>query len=228
MKIIRSFIFAGLIWAGLGHAAFAQTMVSVACAALSAPYPSNVIGKPLSVDVNGSICVNGSVAVGQYNTGLPTLTNGQISYPQLDVNGRLILAPNSPSTALFFIPNSNTDTGALITHTAASAGVNGSDQINTSAHGINVVVNITAITGTTPSLTVTLQGKDTASGVYYNILASAALTATGTTVLTVFPGATAAANLAANAILPRTWRVITAIAGTTPAVTATVGASVIE
>lgn len=125
-------------------------------------------------------------------------------------------------------PVQNFDTGALITHSAASAGVNGSDQVNNSSRGINLVIDITAITGTTPTLTVTLQGKDTASGKYYTILASTALNAVATTVLTVFPGATASANVAANAQLPRTWRVITAIGGTGPAVTATIGASVIE
>lgn len=125
-------------------------------------------------------------------------------------------------------PIQNFDTAALITHAAASAGVNGTDQINNSGRGINLVIDVTAITGTTPTLTVTLQGKDIASGKYYTILASAAISAVGTTVLQVFPGATAAANAAANAQLPRTWRVISVIGGTTPAVTATVGASVIE
>lgn len=136
--------------------------------------------------------------------------------------------PTSGGTGNAITNDSNTDTGALITHTAASVGVNGADQTNGGGHGINVVINITAITGTTPTLTVTLQGKDTASGVYYTILASAALAATGTTVLTVFPGAATTANASASAQLPRTWRVISAIGGTTPAVTATVGASVIE
>lgn len=44
-------------------------------------------------------------------------------------------------------------------------------------------------------------------GQYYTILASAAITGTGTTVLRVYPGLTAASNLVANDILPSTWRV---------------------
>lgn len=121
----------------------------------------------------------------------------------------------------------NIDTAELITHSAASAGVNGADQNNISGKGLKLVIDITAITGTGPTLTVTLQGKDVASGKYYTILASAALAATGTTVLTVHPGLTAAANVVANDILPKTWRVISAIGGTTPAVTATIGASIV-
>jgi len=122
----------------------------------------------------------------------------------------------------------NVDTGALITHTAASTGVNSADQANYVSRGLKLVIDITAITGSTPTLTVTIQGKDTASGKYYTILASAALSAVATTVLTVYPGLTAAANVTANDVLPKTFRVITAIGGGTPAVTATIGASLIN
>lgn len=121
----------------------------------------------------------------------------------------------------------NVDTAALVSHVAASAGVNGADQVNYNGRGIKIVVDITAMTGTTPMLTVTLQGKDAASGKYYTILVSTALAAVATTTLEVYPGIATAANVTAGVTLPRTWRVITTIAGTTPAITATVGASVI-
>jgi hypothetical protein len=121
----------------------------------------------------------------------------------------------------------NLDLAALITLSAASAGVNSADQANINGRGIQLGINITAITGTSPTLTVTIQGKDGASGQYYTLLASAALNATGFTLLTVYPGAPTTANVSASQVLPRTWRVITAIGGTGPSVTATVGASVI-
>ena len=136
-------------------------------------------------------------------------------------------SPTTPTTESGIAIFGPVDTGALITHTAASAGVNGADQTNINGRGIKVVVDVTAITGTVPTLTVTLQGKDTASGKYYTLLASTAIAATGTTVMDVYPGLTAAANATANTTLPKTWRVISTIGGTTPAVTATVGASVI-
>jgi len=111
---------------------------------------------------------------------------------------------------------------------AAGAGtVNGSDQSNTNARGLHLVIDITAITGT-PTLTVTIQGKDAVSGKYYTILASAALAAVATTVLRVYPGLAAAANLAVNDVLPRDWRVTYTIGGGTPAVTATIAASLIN
>lgn len=119
----------------------------------------------------------------------------------------------------------NKETGAIITHTAASAGVNGPDLDGSNHKGVLVYVHITAITGTTPTLTVTIQGKSPVSGQYHTILASAALNATGLTVLRVYPGLTAAANLTVSDIAPPTFRVITAIGGGTPAVTATITAA---
>lgn len=120
----------------------------------------------------------------------------------------------------------NVDNIALQTLVAAAVGVTGADQSNPYAKGITVVVDITAVAGTaTPSLTVTIEGKDPVSGKYYTLLTSAALTAIGTTVLRVYPALTAAANSIANLPLPKTFRIKTVIAGTTPAITATIGAS---
>lgn len=95
---------------------------------------------------------------------------------------------------------------------------------NANARGVMVVIDITAITGTTPTLTVVVQGFDPLSGKYFTLLASAALNAVATTLLTIYPGAAATANVSANLPLPKTWRISWTIAGTTPAVTATIGA----
>ena len=121
----------------------------------------------------------------------------------------------------------NVDTGALVTLSAASAGGNSADQTNYNGRGLQLGINITAITGTSPTSTVTVQGKDTASGQYYTLLQSTALAAVGYTNLSIYPGLTAAANSVANQLLPRTFRILYAIGGTTPAITATIGASVI-
>ena len=143
---------------------------------------------------------------------MPTIPVGLNSYVCIvDATGTPPAAPTA-------------DVGAVLTYAAASVGTNGTDQTNGGLQrGIKIVVDITAITGTSPTLTVTLQGKDLASGKYYTILASAALAAVGTTVMTVYPALVAVANLTANDVLPRTYRIISAIGGTTPAVTATIG-----
>ena len=79
------------------------------------------------------------------------------------------------------------------------------DQPNVHCRGVEVVVDVTALTGA--SVVVTIEGKDPTSGKYYTLLASAALTGTGTTVLTVYPGVTVTENTAASRPLPSVWRV---------------------
>lgn len=116
-----------------------------------------------------------------------------------------------------------TQIGTVITHTAASAGVSSANLGTNTGLGLLVFINITAITGTTPTLTVTVKGLiDEAATATYTILASAALNATGLTVLRIYPGLTASANVTANDVVPGFCRVDTVIGGTTPAVTATI------
>jgi hypothetical protein len=82
------------------------------------------------------------------------------------------------------------------------AGV-GKAPVHTGAH---IIINCTAIV-TAPSVVFNVEGYDPASDTWYLILASAAIVAAGQTILKIFPGATAAANVAANDNLPMTWRV---------------------
>jgi len=122
----------------------------------------------------------------------------------------------------------NLNTPPLVTLTAAGAGTTDSpDQVNYFGRGVQLGINISAKTGTI-SVTVAVQGKDAASGAYYPICTSAALTAAAFTNMTVYPGITAVTNLACPYPLPATWRVeVVSGTGTTPAVTLTIGASII-
>lgn len=122
------------------------------------------------------------------------------------------------------------DLGALITLSADGAGTVTSPNHENfgNASGVVIGINITAITGTSPTLTVSVYGIDGASGQRYLLLASAAKTATGFSTLTLFPGAPTTANVSANAGLPAKWEVEAVIGGTGPAVTATIGASLLK
>lgn len=120
----------------------------------------------------------------------------------------------------------NINLGAVVTLTAASASGVSADQVNGIGRGVTVGIDVSAISGTSASLTVTIQGKDPVSGNYYTVLAGAAITATGYTTLVVYPGTVAAANSISDLPLPQNWRVSYAIAGTTPSVTATISAVV--
>jgi hypothetical protein len=100
------------------------------------------------------------------------------------------------------------------------------DGTNYNAKGLHLVIDCTAASAT-PSVVFTIQGADAISGKFYTILASAAITGTGTTILRVYPGLTAAGNLVASDILTRTWRVIATHADS-DSITYTVGASLIQ
>jgi len=97
------------------------------------------------------------------------------------------------------------------------------DQDGEGCEFLHVIIDVTAVTAT-PALTVKIQGKDRASGKYYDILVSAAIATVSTTVLKVGPGLTAAANLVANDFLPAIWRV-TVTHGDTDSATYSVGAN---
>jgi hypothetical protein len=105
-------------------------------------------------------------------------------------------------------PSFNNQDLVILSSAVRTASANGVDRTNHNARGLILVIDMTVVPGV-DTVTFTIQGKDPASGKYYTVLASAALVATGTVVLRVGPGLTAAANLVANDILPRTWRVIT-------------------
>lgn len=123
--------------------------------------------------------------------------------------------------ALFCVPvQAQNAGGTLLASAARTASVNSADQVNLSGDSVHVIVDVTAYTSGT--LTVSVQGKDPASGKYYTLLSSAALAATGTTVLKVGKGLPATANVSANDLLPLVWRV-SVVGASTPIATFSVG-----
>jgi hypothetical protein len=118
----------------------------------------------------------------------------------------------------------------LITLTAAGAGTtNSADLYNPYGKGVVLGINISAKTGTI-AVVVNIQGKDAVSSQYYTICSSASLTSAAFTTLTTYPGMSPlVANVSCAAPLPATWRAqVVSGTGSTPAVTLTIGASVIE
>ena len=89
----------------------------------------------------------------------------------------------------------------------------GSDMVNPGYTGVLVFLNVDAIA--TGNITVVIEGKSpVGTDEYYTLLTSAAIAATGLTVLTVYPGGIAeTANLVTDDPLPATWRVRATIAG---------------
>lgn len=99
----------------------------------------------------------------------------------------------------------------VLASAARTASVNSADFTNYNNKGGHFIVDVSA-TAATPSIVMTIQGKDPVSGNYYDILVCTAITATGTNIFKVYPGIPGAANVRANDVLPRTWRVSIAAA----------------
>jgi len=96
--------------------------------------------------------------------------------------------------------------------------VNSADIQNRTWSGAQIIVNVTAFVA--GNYVPKVQGKDQASGQYYDLLIGQSITGTGTTILKIFPGIAPLANAAASDFLPRVWRV--QLNGSTPSMTLSV------
>lgn len=87
---------------------------------------------------------------------------------------------------------------------------------NKYARGVTLFLNITTADGTNETLDVKVQAKDPVSGEYIDILneSFAQKTATGTSMITIFPGLVETANVAVSGAMPRTWRVRATVGST--------------
>ena len=113
-------------------------------------------------------------------------------------------------------------------YTGGAGTVVSDDYDNLSSNSAHIVIDVTALSGTSPTYAVTLQGKDSLSGKYYTILASSAQSALVTTVMKVGLGMSAVANLAANDVIPRGWRISTVLGGTVSTITGTVAVHLVD
>lgn len=95
-------------------------------------------------------------------------------------------------------------TRTLLASAARTATFNTEDRSNQGYSAIRVRINVSAATAT-PSVVFRIQGKNP-DGTYTELLASAAVTGTGDTVLTVGRGLPVTANVSANVLVPANWR----------------------
>ena len=101
----------------------------------------------------------------------------------------------------------------MLASAARTAVATSNDITNSSYRGCHVIIDVTADPASA-SITPTIQGLDSASGKYYTLLVGNAIAAVGTTVLRIYPGLAASANVIANDILPNKFRVSMAVADT--------------
>jgi len=118
------------------------------------------------------------------------------------------------------------DNTTILVSQARTATENSRDILNRNAKGCHIILDVTSVTAT-PSIVVTIQGKDNLSGKYYTILSGSAVTGTGTTVYKIYPGITASANVSASDVLPGVWRVSVSHADT-DSITYSVSANMVD
>jgi hypothetical protein len=108
---------------------------------------------------------------------------------------------------------------------AKTATFNGSTQTNAAAKGVTVVFAIGTVSGTTPVLVAKLQVSADGGTTWVDLpgATTASLVATGAWGIQVYPGVTPVVGTTTpgtlavvNAVLPKTWRVVYTISGTTP------------
>ena len=99
-------------------------------------------------------------------------------------------------------PNRNIE---VLPSAARTATLN-SDDLDCQGRGVHVIIDVT-VDPALASVVPKIQGYDPTSGKYYDLLVGVAITAVGTTVLKVYPGIAAAANVAASDVVPPVWRV---------------------
>lgn len=90
---------------------------------------------------------------------------------------------------------------------ARTATVTSENLLNANGREIDIVLDATAASAT-PSIVLTIDYLDRASGKYVNLLTGAAVTGISTNRYRVHPNLTASANSIAQAQLPRTFRIV--------------------
>lgn len=109
---------------------------------------------------------------------------------------------------------------------ALTSATNNSSTIGTQSFaGGTFLLNVSAVSGTTPGMTVKLQYHDPTSDTYLDIPGAAfpTITGTGLYALVVYPGTVAAANSVVNLPLNDEIRAVATLSGTSPSFTVTLG-----
>lgn len=172
---------------------------------------------PIPVSIQGTVDTEFAVAAALAD-GTANPTTGTAGAAQLDFNG-----------ATWDRRRANTSASVEASSAKVASGNSAAALTNHSGRGAVFFINVSAITGTTPSLTLRVQMQDPVGSGWVDIpgAVTAAITATGVTILAVYPGATPVANQAVSYPLPRVYRLAWVIAGTTPSITFSVGAQIV-
>lgn len=97
------------------------------------------------------------------------------------------------------------------------------DQTVQGHRGVELYLDLTVVSGTSPTLDIDVEVKDPSSGKYFTLASFPQQTAAGTAKLTIYPGINHAANTYESKPLARIYRAKWTIAGTSPSFTFSLG-----
>lgn len=121
--------------------------------------------------------------------------------------------------------------GTLLASAARTTNTSGIAMVNPNHRGLILYINVTAVSGTTPTLQVRVNAIDPITGTSFPIWTPAAISppvASTEYVYALYPTALAESFTATmNGVLTRTWSVDALITGTTPTVTFSLGYSLL-
>jgi hypothetical protein len=181
------------------------------------PYVPVITTQPVSGTVTAGVTGYPAAAASADALANPTVT--QIGAAALAFNGTTWDRTRGMSTAL-----TTGDTGAKV------ATGNGATITNVGNKGVQILLNMGAVTGTTPTLVLKVQGSVDGGTLWYDIpgATTASITATGQYGILVYPGVATTAGVATTGTtatcsmaIPRSWRVVWTIGGTSPSFTIT-------
>lgn len=141
----------------------------------------------------------------------------------------LLLAALPPAGAQ---QQENLDLGAVLggtnTYNSTVGATNSAVFTNSTDKGALCQLHQISSSGTA-TVTFAIQSQDAASAVWTTLIGSASITSVTDTQISVYPGGPVTTNVAANAHLPRTWRVQMVIGGTGgPAWNVTIGCNLLN
>lgn len=119
---------------------------------------------------------------------------------------------------LVALPHLTEDQTTIFASASRTASANSDDFGHIGFKGVRLFLDVSAVTGTSPTLDVKIQAKDKLSGNYVDLTGAAFTqkTAAGTDYLTIYPGIAETANETISDLVPNTWRAVATIGGISP------------
>lgn len=129
-----------------------------------------------------------------------------------------------------WVPDRANHGETVLASAAQTADVQTAAQDNPSARGVRLYLDITAASGTSPTLDGDVEVQDPVTGDWVAIPGASFAQATGISAqqLVIYPGIAETANVSVNDFLSRTWRVNFSIGGGTPSFTFSLGADLLR